>query len=111
MPTPANSLPDGPKARLLVVRGQSKGAELLMGQRPRYMVGRSRHNDLQVKDSVVSRKHCQVEFDGNYFWLVDPGSANGTFVNGQRVRRYMLYDGDVVRIGKSVLVFSLVEPR
>jgi len=75
-----------------------------------YTVGRSTRNDLQICDSKVSREHCRVEGDGRYFWLIDPGSANGTFVNGERVRRYMLYDGDLIRLGKSLLVFESLEP-
>jgi pSer/pThr/pTyr-binding forkhead associated (FHA) protein len=73
-----------------------------------YRVGRCRHSDLQLIDSRVSRSHCTVECDGRYFWLVDPGSVNGTFVNGKRVRRYLLYAGDRIRAGNSFMVFREV---
>jgi len=94
-----------PKATLTVTAGQSKGGELLLDSRIRYTLGRGHENHLQVRDLGVSREHCSVECDGQYFWLVDNGSANGTFVNDERVGRYMLYDGDVIRLGRSEIVF------
>jgi pSer/pThr/pTyr-binding forkhead associated (FHA) protein len=97
------------KARLRVTEGRSGGAELALEPRGTYVLGRSSESDLQVRDRNVSRRHCRIEHDGEYFWLVDEASANGTFANGKPVRRYMLYDGDVIGLGRSRLVFELLD--
>src|SRR5690349_13791705 len=58
-------------------------------------------------DEEVSGLHAQIEFVGTDGTLVDDGlSRNGSFVNGERVRgRKLLRDGDVMRFGKSLVLF------
>jgi pSer/pThr/pTyr-binding forkhead associated (FHA) protein len=71
-------------------------------------VGRGEHNDVVLAwDPEVSRTHAQLELVGGEWTLVDDGlSRNGSFVNGERlVGRCRLADGDVLRIGRSSLVF------
>ncbi len=68
-------------------------------------IGRGSSNDIKIADRRVSREHCRVEHDGTYFWLVDRDSHNGTFLNGQPVRNSLLYDGDVIRVGHTEIVF------
>lgn len=69
-------------------------------------IGRStENNDIVVDDEKVSRNHLQMVMDdnGNYS-VVDLGSTNGTFVNGQRISgEVRLKLGDEVRIGQTVL--------
>lgn len=69
-------------------------------------IGRStENNDIVVNDQKVSRNHLQMVMDdnGNYS-VVDLGSTNGTFVNGQRIfGEVRLKLGDEVRIGQTVL--------
>ena len=100
-----------PKAQLTVLEGKSKGSDLVMDAQGTYRIGRAGHSQLQVKDASVSREHCHIESDGQYYWLVDSGSANGTFVNGQRVQRYMLYDRDLIRLGRIAVEFRLLLPQ
>jgi pSer/pThr/pTyr-binding forkhead associated (FHA) protein len=71
-------------------------------------VGRSEHSGLALPwDSEVSRTHAQLELVGDHWTLVDEGlSRNGSFVNGERlVGRRRLEDGDMVRIGRTSLLF------
>jgi len=98
-----------PRARLHAIEGRSKGAALTIEGPGSYTVGRGHESDLQIRDRGVSREHCLVEFDGEYFWLVDAGSVNGTFVNSERITRYMLYSGDRIRIGRSTMLFERLE--
>ena len=69
-------------------------------------IGRSNeNNDIVVSDAKVSRNHVQMVMDdnGNYS-VVDLGSTNGTFVNGQRISgEVRLQPSDEVRIGQTVL--------
>jgi len=69
-------------------------------------IGRSRECNIFLEDLAVSRLHATIRLltDGGYE-IEDRGSATGTFVNGMRVTRYRLLEGDVVHIGASHLKF------
>lgn len=65
----------------------------------RFLLGRSKTQaDLRLEDPNVSRQHAAIERVGSAFFIVDLGSTNGIFVNGQRVARRALADGDVIVI-------------
>ena len=66
---------------------------------PRVSIGRSQQADLYVNSPRLSRTHCAVRLDPQGVVLEDLGSANGTFVNGQRVSRTLLRPGDIVQLG------------
>jgi DNA-binding CsgD family transcriptional regulator len=79
----------------------------------RLTIGRGEHNELVLGwDPEVSRTHAQLERVGGDWTLVDDGlSRNGTFVNGERVSgRRRLADGDVLRVGRTTLVFRSPGP-
>jgi pSer/pThr/pTyr-binding forkhead associated (FHA) protein len=63
-------------------------------------IGRSPDNSIAIDNLSVSTHHARIEVEQGHLVLDDPGSLNGTFVNGQRVKRTTLKDGDVVSIGK-----------
>ncbi|HXG68803.1 MAG TPA: adenylate/guanylate cyclase domain-containing protein, partial [Blastocatellia bacterium] len=62
-------------------------------------------NDLLLNDSQVSREHAIIRRTGNAYTLIDLESANGTFVNGERIREYPLNDNDVFTISKYTIRF------
>jgi predicted component of type VI protein secretion system len=65
----------------------------------RFLLGRSKTQaDLRLEDPNVSRQHAAIERVGSAWFIVDLGSTNGIFVNGQRVARRALADGDVIVI-------------
>jgi len=70
-------------------------------------IGRSRECDIFLEDLAVSRLHATIRetSDGGYE-IQDHLSATGTFVNGLRITRYRLLEGDVVQIGMSRLTFK-----
>ncbi|MBL8957343.1 MAG: sigma 54-interacting transcriptional regulator [Myxococcaceae bacterium] len=74
------------------------------------VVGRGQDVAVQFDDETVSRQHCTIELDenGRDYRLVDPGSANGTWVNGRPARTQPLANGDLVQVGRwSCLRFLL----
>ena len=87
---------------LLVVDGPGTRHELTTG---RNVIGRGTEADIRLPDTGVSRKHVDVVLEGGTATAEDLGSTNGTLVNGRRVGRQDLADGDVIRIGHSVLVY------
>jgi adenylate cyclase len=70
-------------------------------------IGRSPENSLQLPDHEVSRRHAIIQAQGEReFWLVDLGSANGTYVNGRRISQSVrLHNSDIIRIANNELEF------
>ncbi len=69
------------------------------------VVGRGTDADVQLLDQGVSRRHLDIQFDGNYATAYDLGSTNGTTINGHDVGSQVLRHGDVIRVGHTRLVF------
>ena len=69
------------------------------------VLGRGTDADLQLLDQGVSRRHLDIQFDGNFATAYDLGSTNGTAVNGHEVGSQVLRHGDVIRLGHTRLVF------
>jgi FHA domain-containing protein len=72
---------------------------------PLIILGRGTDCDLRLVDPGVSRHHAEIRVEDGEVVLVDLGSTNGTFVNGQPVRRVTLTDGTRVTLGRTTLVF------
>ncbi len=65
------------------------------------------HNRIAIDgDSRMSRNHALFVFEGDQVLLEDLGSLNGTSVNGSRVERAVLRDGDTIQLGESVFRFE-----
>jgi pSer/pThr/pTyr-binding forkhead associated (FHA) protein len=72
-------------------------------------VGRAPRADFVVDAALVSRLHCRLSAGPGEIEAVDLESTNGTYVNGQRVARATLKDGDRLRVGAVELVVARVE--
>lgn len=83
------------------------------------LVGRSRRCTIVINSRLASREHCVLERSGAALTLIELGSKNGTWVNGERVaRRRQLATGDEIRIGSEHLEViesarpnDVIEPR
>ena len=71
-------------------------------------MGRSPDNDVILRDPATSGHHARLERRGETFWVVDLGSTNGTFVNGESIQEKQLNNGDRVTIGQNSIHFSLL---
>ena len=99
--------PAGPAASWAAERSARQGrlsaVHDLRTRSLRLTVGRDEANDLVIADLLASRRHAELRREGDQWLLVDLGSANGTFVNGRRVKRAVLGSDDVVGIGHALL--------
>ena len=68
-------------------------------------IGRSKECDIQLPDPNVSRKHAEVRQEGAAYWAIDLDSTNGMEVNGRRLKRAKLRQGDTITVGSTDLVF------
>ena len=69
-------------------------------------IGRAPRADFIVDAALVSRVHCQLSAGAAELEVVDLESTNGTFVNGERVARALLKNGDTLGVGKVEFVVS-----
>jgi hypothetical protein len=105
-PTPAGpSIPaTAPVARLIRVDGGSGREYPITG---RMQIGRMMGSDLRIEFASVSRLHALVLVTAEGIAIEDSNSTNGIFVNGVRVKRQILTDGDVIGIGEASLRFAI----
>jgi predicted component of type VI protein secretion system len=69
-------------------------------------IGREEGNAVQLNDERVSRYHLKIQEDDDRLVLTDLESTNGTKINGESVQLWVLKPGDVIAVGRSVLVFG-----
>lgn len=69
-------------------------------------VGREEGNPIQLNDERVSRFHIKIQEDDDKIVLTDLQSTNGTKVNGETVQISILRPGDVIAVGRTILVFG-----
>jgi len=62
------------------------------------VIGRASESDIILRSGRVSKRHCQVLIEDDGVWVEDLDSANGTCVNGKRVRRALLHDRDMLDV-------------
>ena len=77
-------------------------------QLPKFTIGRDRaHNELPLSHPSISRRHAEIQKSASGYIIRDLHSTNGTFVNGQLIRRkHQLQKGDEIRIGPFKILYG-----
>src|SRR5579862_8117310 len=97
---------------LRFISGKYQGGEFPIVPDRQIVIGRSSDLDMVLVEDMVSRKHARIQTQADQIWIEDLGSTNGTFVNGEKIKRARLKEGDRVLIGTSILkVISGDAPR
>lgn len=96
---------------LRFISGKYQGGQFKLKMGRDVIVGRATDGDMVLVEDMVSRRHSKISTANNRITIVDLGSTNGTFVNGERVASepVELKEGDRVLIGTSVLKLVSVE--
>jgi pSer/pThr/pTyr-binding forkhead associated (FHA) protein len=97
------SMPPG-KLGLLVIKGPNIGEKFFMDKKESF-IGRSPESDVLLDDITVSRKHVILRLDEKNCRLIDAGSLNGSYLNGNIVEEAILHDGDRIQIGKYIFLY------
>jgi pSer/pThr/pTyr-binding forkhead associated (FHA) protein len=103
--------PDRPssRARLEVITGQGMAGSSYSIRRNGLTIGRSEKRDIVIPDAASSRHHATISMEDGKYMLTDADSANGMFVNNERIRAHELNPGDVIKIGNTELRFVLYD--
>jgi len=88
---------------LRFISGKYQGGEYPLAAAGELVIGRSSELDMVLLEDMVSRKHARLTLTPDQITIADLGSTNGTFVNGEKVRRAQLKEGDRILIGTSIL--------
>src|SRR5208283_199978 len=91
-------------ASFFVIQGADQGKRFEFKSSP-VALGRDNSNAIRLHDTEVSRRHAELRQDDDTYRVVDLGSANGTYVNGQLIDQAPLHSGDRLQIGQTVLLY------
>lgn len=88
--------------KLMVVAGPNRGSSFPINSGENW-IGRQAGNEIVLVSSKISKRHCVISVRENEIVVSDPGSANGTFVNGHLSRSKKIKVGDRISVGEFVL--------
>jgi hypothetical protein len=100
MPGARESAQDGIRRMLVLKSGNARTIHLLT--RDKLTIGRSARADVSIPDPTISRRHASLVQSDEGTVIEDAGSTNGVLVNGVRVKRAVLHDGDTVNLAGSL---------
>ncbi len=92
-------------AYLIIKHGEDRGKDFKI-VKEETTIGREQGNDIIIPNPTVSRFHAKIIRSEDRYFIEDLGSANGTLVNGIKVVKELLHDGDIIQLGDVVLVFK-----
>lgn len=93
-----------PKGYVLkFISGKYQGGEFPIDLNQDVIIGRSSDLDMVLVEDMVSRQHSRIFTEASELYIEDLGSTNGTFVNGEKVTKKRLKEGDRILVGTSII--------
>ena len=105
---PPSSRPEKAFA-LRFISGKYQGGEFPLPGEGEIVIGRSSELDMVLVEDMVSRRHSKITVTNDQIFIQDLGSTNGTFVNGEKIKRARLSEGDRILIGTSIIKLVATE--
>lgn len=94
---------------IIIEGGKKDGDSLKIPDNNPVLVGRGSQNDICIRDSKLSRHHCQFMISNGKCLVMDLGSTNGTFVDGEKVDSKEVDTGSMVTIGRTQLRVNYID--
>ena len=104
IPAPPLGPPLAKTAALVVIYGSELGKTYTLNGSS-MVIGRSSKCDISVDQESISRNHAKIVNTGKSILILDLGTTNGTYVNDEPIEEYVLRDGDLVKIGRTIFKF------
>lgn len=73
-------------------------------------IGSSDDNDIILKNKTVSRHHAKIRLERQKYFIYDLASTNGTRVNGRKITKKWIQEGDSIEMGKTIMTFKTEAP-
>ncbi|MGC8579118.1 MAG: diguanylate cyclase [bacterium] len=86
------------RASCIIIEGEQIGRVFNLTKQ-KNIIGRIAEADIHLNSPTVSRKHAEIIIDDNSIFINDLNSSNGTYVNGKKVTKTELHEGDIFSIG------------
>ena len=91
---------------LFVIQGRDQGRKFELDDSAA-RVGRDAKNAIPLNDREISRQHAEIrKLSDDEYELLDLGSSNGSYINEAKIESQRLRNGDRIRVGKTVLIFT-----
>lgn len=94
---------------LKFISGKYQGGEFALEMNQELIIGRSSELEMVLIEDMVSRHHAKITTTDEEIFIEDLGSTNGTFVNGEKITKCKLKEGDRILIGTSIIKLILEE--
>lgn len=94
---------------LRFISGKYQGGEFPLPAEGEIVIGRSSELDMVLVEDMVSRRHAKITVTGGQIFIQDLGSTNGSFVNGEKIKRARLNEGDRILVGTSIIKLVATE--
>jgi len=91
------------RASIVVLAGTNVG-EMYRVEGVEVVIGRATNATVRLNDDGISRRHARIYLHEGHHYVEDLGSANGTMINGVKVARQRLEDGDKIRLGPTTIL-------
>jgi pSer/pThr/pTyr-binding forkhead associated (FHA) protein len=88
---------------LKFISGKYQGGEFPLEMDSEVVIGRSSELDMVLVEDMVSRRHARITTYGNEIYIEDFGSTNGSFVNGEKITKARLKEGDRILVGTNII--------
>src|ERR1700677_1159628 len=96
--------------KLRIVEGPLAGGVFRNWESP-LTIGRGLNNNVVLVDDAISTAHAQIVQEGDDYFIEDLKSSNGTFLDGVKVQKNKLSNGQKIKLGVSTLIFETVDLR
>jgi pSer/pThr/pTyr-binding forkhead associated (FHA) protein len=92
---------------LTVIKGIKSGTVYSLNKSDITVIGRGEECDIRILDLLISRRHCQIRWKDNDFYIKDNNSTNKTFLNKKIISgEEKLEPGDIISVGNTILLFT-----
>jgi len=95
------------EGELPVIITTPDGSRLTLGDGQTFVIGRLPECEITVTDASISRRHAQISRHGDEVSVMDLGSTNGTTVNGSKVQRAVVANGDEIGVGTARMTIEI----
>ena len=94
------------------IHGLAQGkVEIELNEESSIVLGRSASCEMHLPLANISRRHSRVFCSNAEYYVEDNGSTNGTYVNGTRIKKCVLRNGDQIEIGEAKIIFVEISER
>lgn len=92
---------------IITIKGTNVGTVYALSKSEITIIGRGEECDIHVLDLMISRRHCQIEWKKDNFYIKDLNSTNKTFLNKKIIEGVeKLEPGDTIHVGSTILLFT-----